>query len=193
VVVTVLKDNQVNVLQAINLTLGTSAFLGLADSLSKLIDFKHDYFGARIAFALLIAAWSIKLLAENHRSFLTQNVENRPRYAVFQLVMAVGMFLCLTVSAKNASDLILSSSWLAGTMLFGVIWLVGLAIFHMAAGQFQWQKYPWHWLISALASFSCCFWISYTSLGFSSVFSQLLISAMVAALVIDFKISNSFS
>ena len=190
---TVLKDNQVNVLQAINLTLGTTAFLGLADSLSKLIDFKYDHFLVRLAFALLIAGWSIKLLAENHKSFLTKNVENRPRYAVFQLTMAVGMFLCLTVSAKNASDLGLSSSWLSGSMLFGVIWLAGLAIFHINDNNFKWQKYPWHWLASALVSFFSSLWISYAKLSFSSVCGQLLLAAMVIVLLVDFKISKSFS
>lgn len=146
----VLASKEVNVLQAVNLTLGISAFLALADAFPKLVDFAAPFSLGMALYVALLITWITKLLVENHRSFGGARIAIRPRYAVFQLAMTILMFLTLIVSAKMAGSFNESIRWLGLSLSVGVAWLAVLAA--SFGRSFDLGKYPWAWVASALGT-----------------------------------------
>ena len=186
----ILATTEVNVLQAINLTLGTSAFLGLADSLFRLLSPGN----ASVAKALLISVllfWAVKLLVENHRSFASNRVISNGHYAVFQLLMTVIMFLALTTSAKNAQDLPGSAFWLSLSLCAGIVWLAVLA--GSFGRDFRWRLYPWQWVGSAAVTAVGAAAISRETIQYDSSGATVWLAAMLAAGLADAWATGTFS
>lgn len=187
----ILANKEVNVLQAVNLTLGTSAFLALADALPNLVDFKARVSLGAALYVSLLALWSTKLIVENHRSFAGERLRLRPRYAVFQLAMTITMFLAIIVSAKNAHKFEISIKWFDLAMAAGLIWLGVLAA--SFERNFDPKKYPFVWVASSLVSLVCATILIVRKIPLQSCSGSLILIAMLAMLVIDAKKSKSFS
>ncbi len=189
----VLAKTEVNVLQAVNLTLGTSAFLALADKLPDLFgDFSHGLPG-RLLYAVLLLSWAVKLLVENHRSFAGEEVKKHPGYSVFQLIMTILMFITLIASARKADILSASTLWLSFSLAAGVIWLLGLAVFHAFTDGFRWRDYPWIWLVSAGITVVGAATIYLRALSFEAGCTVLIVATMVLAVLADAVRTNTFS
>ena len=188
---TVLANKEVNVLQAINLTLATSAFLALADSLPKLVDFAGKLSIGKTLYVSLLIFWTVKLLVENHKSFAGARVLARPGYAVFQLMMTVVMFLALSVSAKNADHFILSVEWLGVALSAGLVWLFGLAI--SFGTNFDRRLYPWIWPASAIVTVVGAFFLANRDASADSWTAAGVVGIMLLAVVFDAIRSKSFS
>ena len=188
-----LADREVNVLQAINLTLGTSAFLALADALPKMTNPVAAPSPGRIIYVSLVVFWAVKLLVENHKSFAGTRVRSHPRYAVFQLIMAVAMSLALILSAKNADVLALSVWWLMLSLAAGLIWLAGLALFVSVTERFDWKKYPWLWALSGIVTVVGALAIRCWDLEFDSAWAIAIIALMLVVGVLDAVVMKTFS
>jgi hypothetical protein len=188
----ILANAEVNVLQAINLTLGTSVFVALADAIPKMMNLSAPISFGRIAYVLLLVFWGVKLLVGNHKSFGSQNVRSHPQYSIFQLVMTVAMGIPLILAAKVANDIIASSFWLALSLSFGLVWLTGLAVFYHKSVGFEWQKFPWWWVVSGFTTAIFAGFICSASLVFDSIFTVCLILLMLVVGLIDSHRTRTF-
>ena len=186
----VLANTEVNVLQAVNLTLATSAFLALADCLPRLVDFSARPSVGMTLYVGLIVLWTIKLLVENHKSFAGVRVRTRPGYAVFQLLMAVAMFLALAVAAKNADNFTLSAQWLGASLAAGLVWLIGLGF--SFGKTFDFKLFPWIWVFSAVVTIVGAFVFGKLGVSVHSVGGVVTLIMMLAALIVDAIVSRSF-
>jgi hypothetical protein len=192
-----LADKEVNVLQAVNLALSTSAFLALADAVPQMfalgpvkLSAWRDVAIGEILYAALIGYWTVKLLVENHKSFATQNVTDRPVYSIFRLMMTVVMTVPLIVSAKMAGNIAVSSGWLGVTMIFGTIWLIVLGC---SFEKFIPRQFKWWWVISALGTLSGSALLWSTAMPLSQCWAVLIVAAMLLLVILDSYYTETFS
>lgn len=188
----IFESSDVNVLQAINFTLGTSAFVALADAIPKMTNLAAPLSFGRIIYVTLLVFWSVKLLVGNHKSFARQNIRAHPRYSIFQLVMMVAMGIPLIVSAKTANEVSNSSIWLAVSMFAGVIWLIGLGIFYHRTVGLDWKKYPWWWLISGIVTIVGAGYIAISGAQFDAVAFVTISGSLLLVGIWDAYKTNTF-
>lgn len=186
-----LANTEVNVLQAVNLTLGTSAILALADSIPKLVDFSASVSLTRSFYVVLLVGWTVKLIVENHRSFRTDKISSEPKYAIFQLAMTIAMFLALVISCKSVDSFQTSIFWLLLSMIAGMLWLAGRAFSY--GKNFDWREFPWPWLVSSVWNGFGAWAIWWCGVGVESGFSLALMISMMLALGFDAWLSKSFA
>ena len=155
-------------------------------------DFSHGLCG-RFLYAVLLTTWAVKLLVENHRSFAGEEVKKHPNYSVFQLIMTILMFITLIASARKADLLSVSSLWLAFSLSAGVIWLIGLGVFHARTDGFSARLYPWVWLFSAGVTVAGAAILHLRALPFESGCAVLIIAIMVVAVIGDAIRTKTFS
>ena len=147
----VLRSASFNVLQTVNITLGTSALVALGEGISSQ-RFVWPVGAANLAPAVyggILLFWTAKLFSENHKNFA--DFGRGSAYAVFQLFMTCIAFLFLMAASFNVGNLSLSLVWLGSHFGTLVLWLVGLGLYHRFIGRdFDKEKYPFVWLGSSL-------------------------------------------
>lgn len=179
-----LGSTEVNVLQAINLSLGTGAYLGFTDTLPKAIDLNLTFSPAITLLGILIVGWITKLLAENHKGYSSSNIASDHEYAVFQLAMTIGSFLALIVAARNFSSFGVALFWYGVAMALCLLWL--------GVGYLCGRRYRWSFVSSPMAGLIAAAWIAQAGTGPDTAINGTLLFLALCFLIFDTLESQTF-
>ena len=185
-----LNSTQMTMLQGVNVSLGTTAFVvlttNIADAVKKaptLIDVACLLF--YIAFLIF---WVAKIFIQNHVSFATAALGSG--YRIFQFFITIVSFLLLIVACEQIGNFDVSSRWLLAHFAVLLAWLVGLAV--RLGRSFDRRQFPWHWTFAPLDGVAAITALHAARLE-NNVAMALLAGLMFFPAIYDARVSRTFA
>ncbi len=177
------------VLQGINISLGTTAFVALTSNIASAVR-EADSIIAQAgltAYVCFLIFWVAKVFIQNHIGFA--NTELGSAYRVFQFFITIVCFLLLIVSCQEIANFQESSNWLIAHFAVLLVWLLGLAI--RLGTNLDVRRYPWHWAAVPLVGIGLIVIVRY--LGLATPEAMLIVATVVLIpAIFDARRSRTF-
>lgn len=186
----VLNSTQMTVLQGINISLGTTAFVAMTSNISNAVSQASSILGiaALGLYTAFLIFWVAKIFIQNHISFASGALGSG--YRIFQLFITIISFLLLIVACEQVSDFGMSSSWLLAHFVVLMMWLVGLAI-HLGR-TLDPKLFPWHWAVVPVVGITVVLFLR--AVDWNAVYAMSLFAGiMFVAAIYDARVSRTFA